>query len=79
MRCLAPLLLSSLPLLHAAEPLRIAPFKADTMPTILSLFGLEHHKLSHRFQGLDRRLTGVNLAKALVAWPQQAIKALLLD
>jgi hypothetical protein len=35
----------------------------DFHATILHLFGLDHHKLSYRFQGLDFRLTGVNPAK----------------
>lgn len=43
MLSLALLLLHGFPLLHATEPLRIAPFKANAMPTILGLFGQEHH------------------------------------
>jgi hypothetical protein len=37
----------------------------DFHATILHLFGLEHNKLSYRFQGLDFRLTGVNPAKVV--------------
>ena len=42
----------------------------DFHATILHLFGLDHNKLSYRFQGLDFRLTGVNPAnvvKGLIA------------
>lgn len=31
----------------------------DMHATMLHLFGLDHLKLTHRFQGLDARLTGV--------------------
>ena len=31
----------------------------DFQATILQLFGLDHLKLTYRFQGLDARLTGV--------------------
>jgi hypothetical protein len=37
----------------------------DFHATILHLFGLDHNKLSYRFQGLDFRLTGVNPAKVV--------------
>ena len=37
----------------------------DFLTTILHLFGLDHHKLSYRLQGLDFRLTGVNPAKVV--------------
>ena len=45
----------------ARDPVSIHDFHA----TILHLFGLDHHKLSYRFQGLDFRLTGVNPAKVV--------------
>ena len=44
----------------ARDPASIHDFHA-----ILHLFGLDHHKLSYRFQGLDFRLTGVNPAKVV--------------
>jgi hypothetical protein len=31
----------------------------DLHATILHLLGLDHERLSYRFQGLDQRLTGV--------------------
>ena len=37
----------------------------DLHATILHLLGIDHHKLSVRFQGLDQRLTGVDPAKVL--------------
>jgi hypothetical protein len=37
----------------------------DLHATILHLLGLDHHKLSVRFQGLDQRLTGVEPAHVL--------------
>jgi hypothetical protein len=37
------------------DPVHINDFHA----TVLHLFGLNHLKLTHRFQGLDARLTGV--------------------
>ncbi|MDB6005223.1 MAG: hypothetical protein JWR15_2210 [Prosthecobacter sp.] len=45
----------------ARDPVSIHDFHA----TILNLFGLNHNKLSYRFQGLDFRLTGVNPAKVV--------------
>lgn len=41
------------------DPVSIHDFHA----TILHHFGLDHNKLSFRFQGLDFRLTGVNPTK----------------
>jgi hypothetical protein len=34
---------------------------------MLHLFGLDHNRLSFRFQGLDQRLTGVLPAKVIDA------------
>jgi uncharacterized protein (DUF1501 family) len=45
----------------ARDPVSMHDFHA----TILHLFGLDHNKLSYRFQGLDFRLTGVNPAKVV--------------
>jgi hypothetical protein len=45
----------------ARDPVSMHDFHA----TILHLFGLDHQKLSYRFQGLDFRLTGVNPAKVV--------------
>ncbi len=45
----------------ARDPVSIHDFHA----TILNLFGLNHNKLTYRFQGLDFRLTGVNPAKVV--------------
>jgi hypothetical protein len=41
----------------------------DLQATLLHLMGLDHEKLTYRFQGRDFRLTDVhgNLVKALVA------------
>ena len=43
------------------DPVHVRDFHA----TILHLLGLDHHKLSVRFQGLDQRLTGVDPAHVL--------------
>jgi hypothetical protein len=37
----------------------------DLHATMLHLFGLDHNRLSFRFQGLDQRLTGVLPAKVI--------------
>jgi hypothetical protein len=37
----------------------------DLHATILHALGLEHERLSFKFQGLDQRLTGVEPAKVL--------------
>ncbi len=37
----------------------------DLQATILHLLGIDHHRFTHRFQGLDQRLTGVEEAKVL--------------
>ena len=37
----------------------------DIHATMLHLLGLDHHRLSIRFQGLDLRLTGVEPARVL--------------
>jgi hypothetical protein len=39
----------------------------DLHATMLHLFGLDHNRLSFRFQGLDQRLTGVLPAKVIDA------------
>jgi hypothetical protein len=39
----------------------------DLHATMLHLFGLDHSRLSFRFQGLDQRLTGVLPAKVIDA------------
>jgi hypothetical protein len=37
----------------------------DFHATLLALLGLDHEKLSFRFQGLDQRLTGVESARVI--------------
>jgi hypothetical protein len=37
----------------------------DLHATILHLFGLDHNKLSFKFQGLDQKLTGVLPSKVI--------------
>ena len=37
----------------------------DMHATILHLFGIDHHRLSVKFQGLDSKLTGVHKAKVI--------------
>jgi hypothetical protein len=37
----------------------------DLHATILHLFGLDHSKLSFKFQGLDQKLTGVLPSKVI--------------
>jgi hypothetical protein len=37
----------------------------DLHATILHLFGLDHNRLTFRFQGLDQKLTGVVPAKVI--------------
>jgi len=42
----------------------------DFQATILHLFGIDHDRFSHKYQGLDVKLTGVekaNVVKALLA------------
>jgi uncharacterized protein (DUF1501 family) len=39
----------------------------DLQATILHLMGIDHHRLTTKFQGLDVRLTGVSEAKVLKA------------
>ena len=39
----------------------------DLHATMLHLFGLDHARFSHKFQGLDQRLTGVLLAQVIDA------------
>ena len=41
----------------------------DLQATLLHLFGINHQKLTYKYQGLDQRLTGVE--------PAQVVKALL--
>jgi uncharacterized protein (DUF1501 family) len=48
------------------DPVHVRDFQA----TILHLFGIDHERFSHRYQGLDVKLTGVekaNVVKALLA------------
>jgi len=48
------------------DPVHVRDFQA----TIMHLFGIDHEKFTHRYQGLDMRLTGVEKAevvKAIVA------------
>jgi uncharacterized protein (DUF1501 family) len=45
----------------AKDPVHIR----DLHATILHLFGLDHNKLTYKFQGLDQRLTGVLPAKVI--------------
>jgi hypothetical protein len=40
----------------------------DLHATILHSLGLEHERLSYKFQGLDQRLTGVEPAKVIKDW-----------
>jgi len=40
----------------------------DLHATILHALGLEHERLSYKFQGLDQRLTGVEPAKVIKDW-----------
>ena len=40
----------------------------DLHATMLHALGLEHERLSFKFQGLDQRLTGVELAKVIKDW-----------
>ena len=40
----------------------------DLHATMLYQLGIDHHKLTHRYQGLDQRLTGVNPAKVIHEW-----------
>ena len=37
----------------------------DLHATILHLFGIDHNRLSFKFQGLDQKLTGVLPAKVI--------------
>jgi hypothetical protein len=39
----------------------------DWHATVLHLLGIDHEKLSYRYQGLDQRLTGVEKAKVIPA------------
>ena len=41
----------------------------DLHATMLALLGIDHHRLSTKFQGLDVRLTGIagNVVKAIMA------------
>jgi arylsulfatase A-like enzyme len=41
----------------------------DLHATILALLGIDHHRLTTKFQGLDVRLTGVagNVVKGIMA------------
>jgi hypothetical protein len=43
----------------AEDPVHIR----DLHATILHLLGIDHHRLTYKFQGLDNKLTGVNHAK----------------
>ena len=45
----------------AKDPVHIR----DLHATILHLFGLDHNKLTFKFQGLDQKLTGVVPAKII--------------
>lgn len=40
----------------------------DLHATILDSMGLDHHRLTYKFQGLDQRLTGVEPAKVIKDW-----------
>ena len=40
----------------------------DLHATILHALGIDHHRLSFKFQGLDQRLTGVEPAKVIHDW-----------
>jgi hypothetical protein len=40
----------------------------DLHATLLHALGLEHERLSYKFQGLDQRLTGVEPAKVIKEW-----------
>jgi hypothetical protein len=44
-----------------ADPVHVRDFHA----TLLHLFGIDHERLSYRFQGLDARLTGVEPARVI--------------
>ena len=37
----------------------------DLHATMLRLMGIDHHRLSYKFQGLDARLTGVEGAQVI--------------
>jgi hypothetical protein len=45
----------------AKDPVHIR----DLHATILHLFGIDHNRLSFKFQGLDQKLTGVVPAKVI--------------
>ncbi len=45
----------------ATDPVHVRDFHA----TLLHLFGFDHTRLSHPFQGLDQKLTGVKAAKVV--------------
>jgi hypothetical protein len=38
----------------------------DLQATLLYLFGLDHHRLTYRFRGLDQRLTSVTRESRVV-------------
>jgi hypothetical protein len=44
-----------------ADPVHVRDFNA----TILDMLGIDHEKLTFRFQGLDQKLTGVIPAKVV--------------
>ncbi len=46
-----------------ADPVHVRDFQA----TILHLFGIDHERFTHKWQGLDVRLTGVEKAEVVKA------------
>jgi hypothetical protein len=52
-------------------PIRDPVHVNDLQATLLHLFGLDHLRLTYRFQGLDQRLTSItresNVVEALLA------------
>ena len=52
-------------------PIRDPVHVNDLQATLLHLFGLDHLRLTYKFQGLDQRLTSItresNVVKALLA------------
>ncbi|WP_240772797.1 DUF1501 domain-containing protein [Phragmitibacter flavus] len=64
----APLMLSVCPALVTLMVLVVAPPPVsvyDLHATMLNRLGIDHSRLSHKFQGLDARLTGVDGAKVI--------------
>lgn len=44
-----------------ADPVHVRDFHA----TLLHLLGIDHHRMTVKFQGLDARLTGVEAARVV--------------